>query len=50
MELSRVNQVVGASALVEFRERFVELVDEGRIPSDEGVPHGMKVSVAPTKF
>ena len=50
VKLPRVDQVVGAGGLVEFRERLVELVDEGRIPDDVGVPHRVNVSVAAAKF
>jgi hypothetical protein len=50
VKLPHVDQVVGVGGLVEFRERLVELVDEGRIPDEVGVPHRMKVSVAAAKF
>jgi hypothetical protein len=50
VELPCVNQVGTAGVVVKFREWLVKLIDEGRIADDKGVPHGVKVSVAPTKF
>jgi hypothetical protein len=50
MELLCVNQIGLAGVLLNFGEWLVKFIDLGRIADDKGVPQGVKVSVAATKF